>query len=183
MRRQRRTNRKGDVVSYYSERSNLPYYSYVWEILENLGEQGTILDVGGFDSPVATWGDFLYREVVDIRQVREEDRHENVKYTHGDFLDLNLGQFSCVTCLQVMEHLKDDQVKPFAERLLELTKLNGVLIVSVPHMWSATRCEEHYQDPINLTKFLQWFPIEPVSIRVTSLNRMVAVFGDYRYAG
>lgn len=45
-----------------------------------------------------------------------------------------LGGFDCITCLEVLEHIPDEQIAAFLSDVRRLLKPDGVLIISVPVM-------------------------------------------------
>ena len=52
-------------MSYWASRSGFPYYALVRRVLEALGPQDSLLDVGPADTPCATWGDFQRRYTIE----------------------------------------------------------------------------------------------------------------------
>lgn len=152
------------------------YYKVVKQWVAGLSPGESILDVGGSDTPVASWGTFQWR--VNVNKEEVVDRVDGVNYVIQDFMEYEHGsKYSVVTCLQVMEHLADDMVKPFAAKLLAT---GGTVIVSVPHEWPVGECAEHLQDPIDYGKFLGWFDKSPSVVRrveePTGWGRLVARF-------
>ena len=61
--------------------------------------------------------------------------------------------FDLVVCLQTLEHLEDDIVDSFAQKLFDVGRN---VIISVPHMWPEGACKSHLQDPVDLKKLDLW---------------------------
>ena len=138
-------------MSYYATRRQLKYYSIVRQWLDDLGPLESILDIGCFDTPVATWGDFQQRYTL--------DRHSRPALlgvlpivgtwpTHSHLVP----RCDVVTCLQVIEHLDDPQ--PFVDAVFSHAR--RAVILSLPWMWQAGHCPSHKQDPIDMAKINAW---------------------------
>lgn len=160
---------------YWIPRSGYRYYQTVRRWLNQFHYGGSILDVGGHDTPVAAWGDFDRRTIVTQKDVA--NRLPHVEYNIMDFMDFDPDRkFDVVTCLQVLEHL--EQVDRFAEKLLSHAKV--ALIVSVPHKWDSDANEAHPQDPVDIVKLSSWFGREPdeqvVFIEEGGVERLVVMF-------
>jgi hypothetical protein len=56
---------KKESEGYWDSRSHMNYYSTVREWIEELSPGEIILDVGGKDTPVVTWGNFKRRYLLD----------------------------------------------------------------------------------------------------------------------
>ena len=160
-------------MSFYEGRKNSEYYAIVREILDDLGPAESIMDVGSWDSPVATWGDFRKRYTVDTR---ERPELPGVTKLVGEWPAVagQIGTVSIVTCLQVLEHIRD--VRAFAETLF--TAARKAVVISVPWMWPTGACEYHVHDPIDRKK-LEWMVGRSADrLRVTEQRsaRMVASY-------
>jgi len=57
-----------------------------------------------------------------------------------------------ITCLEVLEHLTDEEMQPFVDKLFAHAEH---VIISVPWRWPKGKCANHVQDPIGRKKFLQ----------------------------
>ncbi len=55
------------IGTYWQSRSDFQYYKTIKQLLEDLGPSDLLIDVGGWDTPVATYGTFNERIVVDLR--------------------------------------------------------------------------------------------------------------------
>lgn len=134
-------------AEYWAARSSLHYYRRVFELLEKMGPRGSLLDVGSWDTPVATWGDFRRRYTCDL--VAQPPLAGVVSHV-GDFLDWRPPELmDAVTCLQVLEHLPNGIAQRFGRKLLETGQ---TVIVSVPYLWPPGAEPDHVQDPIDLAK-------------------------------
>lgn len=131
-------------ATYWETRTGLLYYGRVRELLEKMGPRGSLLDVGCWDTPVATWGDFRRRYTCDLGM---DPKLPGVVSHVGDFLTWRPPELmDAVTCLQVLEHLPDGIAQRFGRRLL----VSGqTVIVSVPYLWSPGWEPDHVQDPID----------------------------------
>lgn len=162
--------------NYWQRRMDFAYYKIVKQWLEELSPGDSIMDVGGHDTPVASWGEFQWR--VNVNKGEVKNRVDGVNYVIQDFMEYeHPSKYSVVTCLQVMEHLKDDVVKPFAAKLLASGE---TVIISVPFEWPEGSCDVHYQDPVTEEKFKSWFNKEPSTMitvfEASNWNRILARF-------
>lgn len=134
-------------ADYWANRGGLNYYATVRELLEKLSPGGSILDVGGWDTPVVTWGTFRRRYTCDLGH---NPRFPGVVSHVGDFLSWRPPELmDVVTCLQVLEHIPDGPAQRFGRKLLETGK---TIIVSVPYLWPPGAEPDHVQDPVDLEK-------------------------------
>jgi hypothetical protein len=159
------------VWPYWEERKNLGYYAHVQSIIGRFSPGESILDVGCWDTPVATWGSFKRRYTCDLAV---NPRLPNVTSHVGDFTTWDLPErMSLTTCLQTIEHLRNGTVHKFTEKLRGSADR---VIVSVPYMWRKGKEYSHVQDPIDLTKLTGLFNGEAPSEHVVINNRLVAVW-------
>lgn len=134
-------------ADYWASRAELAYYQTVRQLLEKMGPRGSILDVGSWDTPVATWGSFRRRYTCDLGH---SPRLPGVVSHIGDFLTWRPPELmDVVTCLQVLEHLPDGVAQRFGRKLLETGES---VIVSVPYLWAPGIEPDHVQDPVDLAK-------------------------------
>lgn len=138
-------------MSYWKPRENLEYYAVVKSLLESLGPLGSLADIGCWDTPVATWGDFDQRYTVDCR---ERPTLSGVRQIVGSWPDCAslLPLCDVVTCLQVLEHL--DEPEPFCAALFAAAR--RAVIVSVPWQWPAGNEPSHRQDPVGGDQLEKW---------------------------
>ncbi len=148
-------------MSYWDARSGLRYYKIVRHLIEELSPGRTIIDVGGRDTPVATYGDFEQRFVIDKVDLPSVPGTTKIL---DNWFDVHLPLADVVTCLQVLEHLPDDEVNRFATKVLQSGKH---IIISVPYKWDPLYCEYHKQDPIDekkLERMVGTTPLESIVI-------------------
>ena len=158
------------MAGYWAGRKNLAYYQTVRQILEGLGRQGSILDVGCLDTPVSTWGDFDQRFTVDPLPRPELP---GVLRIIGYWPDSGpvLPLCDVVTCLQVLEHL--DAPEPFCAALFAHAR--QAVILSVPWGWPAGWEPSHKQDPVGAEKLRGWTGRDPTATTITTEARPRAV--------
>jgi hypothetical protein len=162
-------------MSYWNDRKHLNYYTAIRRLIESLGPCESILDVGSADTPIATYGEFNRRCRIDSREL---EPLEGVTTIQADWFKYNPGEvYSVTVCAQVIEHLTDQQVRPFVDNLFESAE---VVIVSVPYLWEQGLCPGHPQDPINLSKFVDLMggrdPEQLTIERDGNAKRLVALF-------
>ena len=168
--------------NYWNRRAELHYYQVVKRLIEEFSPGKLLVDVGAWNTPVVTWGTFQRRVSIDLHsRPRNDPRVEEVvadwlTYESEDIADL-------IVCLQVLEHVGDDQVKPFAEKI---ARSGRWAIISVPYMWEAGKCIYHRQDPVDLKKLEGWvgYPASRHIIEDRDPDkRLIAVFKGAKNLG
>lgn len=159
---------------YWAARQHMRYYQLIHTWIDQFGPGNSVVDVGSRDTPLASWGNFAQRFAVDRAfgpQVAA------VTYIKADWLTVELGvRPDLILCCQVLEHLDDAVVVPFARKLLAC---GSRAIVSVPFMWPRGKCSSHLQDPISRSKFLSWMNADPLRLEIVEdkdARRIVAEF-------
>ena len=139
------------MPTYFEKRSKEPYYKYVRMLLGILSyNANSICDVGSNGVDLISWLPCPNKVSIDLRNPFSGNGVEGIK---GNFITYDFKtKFDIVTCFQVMEHIKSNQVHAFANKLLAVTE--KLLIVSVPYMWAEGACRWHVQDPVDETKLL-----------------------------
>lgn len=159
---------------YWEGREHFRYYAAVREMVDRLSPGRALLDVGSWDTPVATWGRFERRYTCDLAV---DPALPGVSSHVGDWLAWEVPErMSVVTCLQTIEHLPDETVRPFCEKLLAS---GDAVIVSVPYNWPKGQEYSHQQDPIDLPKLARLMGVEPNEHRVIRdgrVQRLVALW-------
>jgi len=147
----------------YLERAHYGYYVVARAWVRMLSPGSAILDVGARDSPVATWGEYANRYTVDRDVLKARP---GVNTYRADWMQWKVPETMHVTtCLQVIEHLTDEQLRPFVDKLFAHTKH---LIISVPYEWEKGVEPDHHQDPISLEKFMdQMMPVRPLEYAIS----------------
>lgn len=169
---------------YWKDRKNLGYYKQVEAYADQYCPTGrSLLDVGGgvsmgckllerfarFDRrmSVENWANAGLPE--------DESSIDGVEVEICDFLKWQypVEKFDLVLCLQVLEHIEDEKIISFTQRLFACGE---VVIISVPYRWEAGRCEYHCQDPVDEDKLFGWTGSEPGESVIVG-ERLVAVYG------
>jgi len=145
---------------HWATRQDLRYYRVVRSWIEQHPGYA-ILDVGHLGTPTASWGEFAVRHAVDLRAPTDDERFDGIEYFVGEFIKWEPPhpKYDLVTCLQVLEHLGDSLVAPFACKLM---KTGDRVLVTVPYRWKAGACAYHPQDPVTLLKVIDWMEAEPI---------------------
>ncbi len=161
-------------MTFYEGRQNSGYYKIVRRFLESVGQEESILDVGSWDSPVATWGDFRIRYTVDFRQRPSIPGITKVVGTWPEVAGIFRRRASVVICLQVLEHIAD--ACAFADALFAVA--GECVIISVPYKWPPGTCRYHVHDPIDEAKLERITGRTPREEILTDgeLARMVAIY-------
>lgn len=162
-------------MTFYERRRNCSYYRIVRLLLESLGPRESILDVGSWDSPVATWGDFRIRYTVDSRQRPSMPDVTKIVGTWPEAGGLFQRPVSVVTCLQVLEHIHD--ARKFADALFRVAC--EYVVISVPYGWPAESCKYHVHDPIDEAK-LEWMTGRTAEQTISADGRSARLVAVYR---
>jgi hypothetical protein len=138
------------VWDYWTRRSHMRYYVAAQGYVEALSPGAALLDVGSWNTPVATWGRFDRRYACDLAHVPDI---KGVQTHVGDYATWDMPErMSVTTCLQTLEHLRDEVVMAFTAKLLSSS---DAVVMSVPYRWPIGREWSHQQDPIDLPKLVQ----------------------------
>lgn len=169
------SDHRGD--GYWGPRSKWRYYKKVRIWMNGLSPAGSLCDVGGWDTPVCGWGDFDRRTNINLGEVN--NRLPHVRYIIKDFMEFDPDErFDVVSCLQVLEHLEDDAVGPFTQKLLQ--HATKATIITVPHLWKKGAEACHLQDPVSMGKLIGWAGREPdrheIIIEDNGCERISALF-------
>ncbi len=160
---------------YWASRASFNYYNVVEAWINEQGTGDWIIDVGSRSTPMALKGDFGRRTMIDIEPFTESI--DGVELVNADWMEFPIDQKAdLVLCLQVLEHLDDELVGPFAKRVIAAGKRS---IISVPYRWKEKACATHLQDPVNFDKFIGWTGQMPVKYYIESRDvdqRLIAMF-------
>jgi 2-polyprenyl-3-methyl-5-hydroxy-6-metoxy-1,4-benzoquinol methylase len=162
--------------NYWESRKHMPYYWVVGEWLKELtkDKKDSLLDIGCGGCPISKFGSFNKRISLNLEPFTPIPDVENIAC---DWLEYDSPKVSVITCLQVLEHLTNDILHTFVEKIFSHCE---IAIISVPHNWEKGLCEDHIQDPISITKFISMINREPIKIEI-SYGRIVAMFtGDIK---
>jgi hypothetical protein len=148
---------------YWSDRSDMMYYNYVYYIARTVAARGnSVLDVGSNRCSYLEWFYWMDRKV-SLDQVTPYQA-PGIESVRADFLTWEPpGKFDLVLCLQVLEHVPD--VEAFSRKWPEGSKY-------------------HVHDPVTKTDVERWMGRKPnESVVVRELfhdhkkeNRLVAYF-------
>lgn len=163
-------------MSYYGGRKHMSYYGVLREILESLGPRESILDIGAWDTPCATYGLFNRRMTIDMRSRPQLEGVTAIVGTWPEDAGKCSLPVSVVTCCQVLEHLADPST--FARAMFEAAV--ECVIISVPYRWPASACEYHLHDPIDEQKLAQLIGRSPSQSAIVrepdGWHRLIAVY-------
>ena len=164
------------VKGYYNSRKEFNYYKKIVEIVNDISDVSSIIDIGGRKSPVLEKLDSsIYKSSLDVTSILPYLKDPDVVYIKADFFTWTPDQnYDVVLCLQVLEHL--DNPKEFALKLFSTGK---IVIISLPYKWRKGFCNCHVQDPVDENKIKEWTQREPSSTYfVTDLkaDRIICVY-------
>lgn len=167
-----------DNSTYEARRKNLKYYKKCLEIIDRVRVStnlNSIIDIGGWA------GSFVSRtnmnEKVCLDRGQKEPSAAGVKLITEDFLTWTPDKkYDMCTCLQVLEHIQDEHVSGFAEKLFTCSPR---VLISVPYMWSHGSCKYHYQDPVDEKKLFKWtkrHPVESILVEDNNRRRLINLY-------
>lgn len=154
------------MAGFYPGRKNHKYYTQVKKWLESYGPRDSILDIGSADTPVASWGSFQHRYLMEANPKWLPD-FPGVIAINGRWPEdagLVPDRVEVVTCLQVLEHVID--VQPFVDAIFAAATHR--VILSVPYKWPAGTCDTHIHDPIDRDKLRAWTRRKPTRSQVVA---------------
>lgn len=163
-----------DINKYWEERKNLNYYKLIRKIIESFSPGESIMDVGSYGTPIVTYGNFKKRISVD----RINTNIEGVDNIVGNWLTMDAPKVDLILCLQVLEHIPEEKVRPFARKLL---KHGTNAIISLPYMWPVNSCKYHVHDLIDLEKIEDWLGQKSLSHTIVSdrnVKRIITTFKE-----
>ena len=148
-----------DPKDYWRSRMNHDLYRLTWAIARALFPSAkSAIDVGSYTSGLIVELDWIEKRVAtDLTDLRHEWNHvADVEFLHGNAFDLAFDDlFDLVLSNQTIEHLDDPS--GFVKKLLSIGR---GLIISTTFETEAGLIAGHIQDPIDLEKFLGWFPCQ-----------------------
>lgn len=146
--------------NYWLCRRNNNLYQRLRSLVQEHGASAeSILDVGAYVTPFVNEFDWIPEKATTDRQLDRApaDYFEalNVTAFLGDFMTIDFPRrYDIVLCFEVVEHLTDDVVQGFVQRLLEVGK---TVIVSTTFELPEGIVPGHVQDPISREEFVSWF--------------------------
>ncbi len=162
---------------YCEERKDLLYYKKVKAYLAIASlNANSILDVGSNGIDVMTFLPCSIKVSLDKQNPLEAEGVESIR---DDFIthDFRETKYDIVSCLQTLEHIDDEYVDLFAEKLLQLGK---IVIISVPFKWTKGACKWHKQDPVDIEKVEHWMGrkavISEIVREIDGTPRLIMIF-------
>lgn len=154
---------------YAYSRQGMAYYGIARQWVAEVSPGNAILDIGSGGTDVVCAGDYRARHAID-RRLQDVP---GVTHYQGQWPSVvgPLATYHTVVCLQVIEHLTDDEVAPFMNRLH--TTWLDTLIVSTSHKWPRGACQHHNQDPIDSEKLLQLLDTHTVPLMPSMSSLLV----------
>jgi hypothetical protein len=144
-------------VTYWSSRKDMNYYKKVLKLMASTPAK-SVIDIGGWRGEFLHSVDFIPDKTCLDRQ-NAEQKYSDIQYINTNFLDYQPERaYDLAICLQVLEHLKDEIIHEFTEKIFTLAPR---VIISVPYQWQKNACEYHLQDPVDLEKLKCWTQREP----------------------
>ena len=161
--------------TYAGKRKRLLYYQHLRSLLLTIsGPSDSICDGGSHDVDMISFLPCEKKYSIDVRYPLSAEGVEGIK---GNYLDHDFEGLDIITCFQVLEHIDDDMVGAFAQKLLSDAR---IAVISVPYMWPKGKCKWHKQDPVDVDKIIEWFGKNPVFLHVVTErwgnSRIIAVF-------
>lgn len=165
---------------YEKKRKNLLYYNKVLFLIKNYQKKynlNSIIDIGGWKGYFISKTDLEKRTILDLRDMNDKD--DDITRITADFLKYKFNiNYDIVICLQVLEHICNNNVKKFAQKLFDLNA--KIVIISVPYKWKKGSCKYHLQDPVDQQKLFSWTLRKPsYEVIITEKNnvkRLIAVY-------
>jgi len=145
------------VLRFWRTRQQCEYYWVVKQMLEAMGPRESLLDIGCWDTPVVTWGEFAERYSVDPRERPELPGVHAVLGHWPECRDKLPDSVNVVTCLQTIEHVHD--VQTFVDAIFAIA--TETVVLSVPYRWSTDATPCHHHDPIDEAKLETWSKRKP----------------------
>lgn len=165
---------------YFENRKDLLYYKKTLSILNDLSEHNdSLLDVGGWKGEfISKVNGFTDKTVIDLHK-KPKNFPEDINFISSDFIKANINKkYDVVICMQVLEHIDNDIIHRFTQKLFEVGKM---VLISVPYKWNKGACKYHIQDPVDENKLKSWTKKEPtrtwiIKEKKSKLSRLIALY-------
>lgn len=150
------------INEYWLSRAHAKLYKRIRQIVSNESASAeTMLEVGSYLTPISAEFQWIPKRTVTDMQIWKApswfwDRL-GMEAIDGDFMNFPTdSKYDVVLCLQVVEHLPDDLVSKFIQKMVQLGKTTIVSTTYLHPHWY-TESWGHLQDPIDKDKFTKWF--------------------------
>jgi hypothetical protein len=154
-----------DINNYWSARKDHDLYGLTRVIANHFfADANTAIDVGSYvGGLICDLGWIRKRIATDIQDLRSNwCPVTDVEFLMGDAFGLDFSdKFDLVISNQTIENLEEPSL--FIEKLLSLGR---GLIITTTYQTPSGLIEGHIQDPIDMDKFLGWFPCELDSVAI-----------------
>jgi 2-polyprenyl-3-methyl-5-hydroxy-6-metoxy-1,4-benzoquinol methylase len=157
--------RHGIAKGYWEGRKDKDLYGMMRLLAQHYGANAqSAIDVGCYVGGFICDLDWIGKRVAaDIQNWSKEWAEvDDVEFLYADAFSLD-EKFDLVISSQTIEHV--DNAKGFAEKLCDLGR---TVLISTTYMVPFGKIEGHVQDPINLEKFIGWFPRKPRNVSIVA---------------
>jgi 2-polyprenyl-3-methyl-5-hydroxy-6-metoxy-1,4-benzoquinol methylase len=149
-----------DIGKYWEDRMNHDLYRLMVGMSKAMFPNAkSAIDVGCYTSGLLVEMDWIPKRIASDIYLKLSENWalaEGVEFVGGDAFELEFGEkFDLVISNQTIEHLDDPT--SFIRKLL---KIGNGLIISTTFETPSGLIDGHIQDPIDMKKFLSWFPVE-----------------------
>ncbi len=168
--------RHGIDRGYWELRKDKDLYKVMRKLTELYAKDAkSAIDVGCYVGGFICDLDWIEKRVAaDINDWSKEWADvDDVKFINRDAFKL-WDRFELVISNQTIEHIED--AAGFAEKLC---KLGDTVIVSTTYLVPSGKIEGHIQDPIDLDKFLGWFPRKPKCVSIINEPHQDNIIGVF----
>lgn len=146
-----------DINNYWGDRKDHDLYKLTKALAFSFfPEAKSAIDVGSYIGSLICDLDWINKRIAtDIQDLRRNwEAVNDVEFVLGDAFELGFpDKFDLVISNQTIEHLEDP--KGFVEKLLSLGR---GLVITTTYQTPFGLIPGHIQDPIDMDKFLSWFP-------------------------
>lgn len=167
-------------MEYTKQRKDIKYYKKCNELIERIAmdnQSKSIIDIGGWNGFFVKNTPIEKKVCLDKRIRKDKKPVKEVEFINADFIKWKTEEkYDIVLCMQVLEHLEDNQIFLFIEKLFSLT---DHVIISVPYKWRKDWCKFHKQDPIDHAKLKLWTnrrPFESFLVKDNKTERLICYY-------
>jgi SAM-dependent methyltransferase len=146
-----------DINNYWGDRKDHDLYKITRSLASSFfPKASSAIDVGSYIGALICDLEWIDKRIAtDIQDLRKNwEGVDGVKFVMGDAFNLEFpDKFDLVISNQTVEHLEQPEV--FVEKLLQLGR---GLILTTTYETPYGLIPGHIHDPIDMAKFLSWFP-------------------------